>query len=347
MAKRRRRIRQAAKQRDKRKAKAGPKDKAKPEGVDPDRIRYKTNHDLPELPGMGRPQYRVIVDRTVKLNHERAFKYCEFPIFEGERQINNGHVQTLYDRMRRGSFNPKLVTLATCRFGGQTFKINGQHTCWALVNMPDHFSMEVRELQFHVNTQEDLRAVYSMFDQNLVRNEGHLTKVRLVQTDVAEGLWTSLISRLSAGMKFWLFETTHERRRYKDEEVASLAHQYKDTFRSVAFTIQENSDDAGLVTRQPVIAAMFATFDKVPTIARSFWQTVIDGLNLTNRSDPRYKLRRYLQDSAISHQSKMSGKKAVEPEMMYRVCIAAWNKWRKDEPAVAAIRGTHKRMKAG
>lgn len=347
MAKRRRKIRQAAKARDKRKANAPPEKKEKTPEVDPARVRFKTNPDLPNLPGLGAPQYKVLVDRTIKLDHDRAFRYCDLPIFEGERQINQSHVQTLYDRMRRGSFNPRLVVLASCRFGGQTFKINGQHTCWAVVNMPSHFSMEVREVQFHVNTQDDLRSVYSMFDQNLPRTEGHLTKVRLVQTDLAEGLWTSLIGRLSAGLKFWVFETARDQRRYKDEETAALAHKYKETFRAVAFTIQENSDDAGLVTRQPVIAAMFATFDKVPTIARGFWQTVIDGLNLTNRTDPRYKLRRYLQDSAISSPSKLTGKKAVEREAMYRVCIAAWNKWRKGEAALVAIRGTIKRVKAG
>lgn len=346
MAKRRKRkIQQAAKRRDKRRGKEPPKEKPKVEEVDPTRIRFKTNPDLPDLPGLNRPQYKVLVDRTVKLDHDRAFRYCDLPIFEGERQIANMHVQTLYDRMRRGSFNPRLVVLATCRFGGQTYKINGQHTCWALVNMPSHYSIDVREVQFHVTTQDDLRSVYSMFDQNLPRSEGHLTKVRLVHTDVAEGVWTSHINRLTAGLKFWLFDTYQKRSRYKDEEMASLAHEYKETFRAVAFTIQENHDDAGLIKRQPVIAAMFATFDKVPTIARGFWQTIVDGLNLTDRSDPRYKLRRYLQDSAISSPSRYSGKKAVEPEAMYRVCIAGWNKWRKGETAQVSIRAANKRVR--
>lgn len=331
--------------RKRRKRKKG-KDKPKVKEVDPDRIRFKTNTDLPDLPGINRPQYKVLLDRMIKLDHEKAFAYCDLPIFEGERQISDGHVQMLYDRMRRGSFNPRLVVLATCRFGGKNYKINGQHTCWALVNMPAHFSMEVRELQFHVGTEEHLRAVYSMFDQNLARNEGHLTKIRLVGTATVEGVWASHINRLSSGLKFWLFETKREQRRYKDEEMAALAHKYKEIFRGVAFLLQENGEEIGLVKRQPTIAAMFATFDKVPTIARGFWQTIIDGLNLSDRSDPRYKLRRYLLESAISSPSKASGKKAVESEVMYRVCIAAWNKWRKDERAQVSIRPTNKRVKA-
>lgn len=334
----------------KKKKKAAKKQKRRAESkkrtlvADP-RVLHAVRKNLPVIPGMKKPKYAVLLDRMIKLDHDHAFKYCDLPIFEGERQITDPHVQLLYDRMKRGSFNPNLVVIAACEFAGVTYKINGQHTCWAIVNMPPSFSMRVREIKYAVTSEENLKSVYSMFDQNLARTEGHLTKVRLVNTDVTAGLRSSLINLLSSGLKYWLFEAKQDRSRHKDEEVAMLARLHKETFRNVGFMIQDNGDMIGNIKRQPVVAAMMATFDKMPRGAADFWQPTIDGLNLTDKNDPRWRLKKYLEDSGLGTSSRGSTRKPVSPEAMYRVCILAWSKWRREEESRGSLRPTIRRVR--
>lgn len=323
--------RKKSKMKQKQKNKSAKNKVSKKKIIKDPRILHSVNKDLPVIPGIKKMKYSVLSDRMITLDHDRAFKYCDLPIFEGERQITDPHVQLLYDRMKRGSFNPELVVLANCEFAGKTYKINGQHTCWAIVNMLPTFAMRVREIRYAVTSEENLKSVYSMFDQNLARSEGHLTKVRLVNTDVTSGVRASLINNLTSGLKFWLFESKTERRRYKDEETALMAKQHQETFRSVAFVLQDNSDLVGDLKRQPVIAAMMATFDKLPRGAIDFWQTVVDGLQMDSKNDPRWRLKKYLADSALGTSTRGTMRRPVEPEVMYRVCIQAWNKWRKEE----------------
>lgn len=310
------------------------------------RIRYRVNADLPDIPGMKSPNYTILSDRKVTLDHGKAFWYCDLPIFPGEREITNIHVQKLYDRMRRGSFNERIVTISTCRFEGVTYKINGQHTCWALVNMPDDYSLQVREIRFEASTKEDLKAIYSMFDQNLPRTEGHLTKVRLVDTETTAGVHVSLLNGLISGLKFWLFESTNDRRRHHDEEMTLLAKKHSQVFRSVAFILQDNKDSIGDVKKQPVVAAMMATYYKVPRMADQFWSPVITGLDLIEKNDARWRLRKYLAEHTTGATHRASTKKSASPEAMYRVCINCWSKWRKGEPMVMTPKATKRRMKA-
>ncbi|KKN81506.1 hypothetical protein LCGC14_0317650 [marine sediment metagenome] len=311
-----------------------------------ERLRFKVNTDLPDVPGIRAPKCTVISDRKTVLGHEKAYRYCALPIFAGERDISEDHVQKLWDRMKRGSFDDKLVTLATCRYDHVTYKINGQHTCWALVNMPSDYELQVREISYSVDTKEDLKSIYSMFDQSLPRSEGHLTKVRLADTEVTTGVHMSLISALVSGMKMWLFEKSTDRKRHRNEEMAMLVKEHSQTFRSVALMLQDNKDSIGDVKRQPVIACMMATYDKVPRMAGQFWGPVITGLDLTNKTDARWRLRKYLADHTTGATYRVNMKKSAPPEVMYRVCINCWNKWRKGDPMSMTPKATKLRVRA-
>jgi hypothetical protein len=308
-----------------------------------------TNPDLPELPGFKAPNIKVHSDNTNMLfTHEKAYEYCDLPIFEGERPISDRHVQSLYDKMRRRLFNFRLVILSSAIFDDQRFKINGQHTSWAYVNLTPEEVAElygevfVREVIYKVDSAADMKSLYSQYDAGMIRSEGHLTKVQLIGESSVSGISTNNLNPLVSGLKMWLFESKHERQRYGSEEVVVLVDKHKDVFQLVATVLQDNKENAKLIRRQPVIAAMFATFSKVPTKARGFWQPVADGIGFESKTDPRYKLRQTLQDAVLNVTS--SSKKPTAPEDLFRMAILAWNKWRKDESAQASLRTTKRRV---
>ncbi len=309
------------------------------------------NKELPDLANLTPPKVHIVSDNhTLLLDHDKAYEYCDLPIFKGERNISEAHVQTLYDKMRRKLFNWRLVILSSAIYKGVRYKINGQHTCWAFVNLsPEEVrklygDVHVRELIYRVDSHADMKSVYGMYDGHLSRTDQHLTKLQLVGEAVISGVSMSLVGPLVGGMKFWLFEKKHERQRYGPEENAALVAKHNVTLRHVAEMLKENTDNIKILKRQAVVAAMFSTFDKVPTIAKGFWQPVADGLSLDSKNDPRYRLRALLQETVVGAAGR-SNLRPMSTEDMYRVSISAWNKWRKDDVAMTTIRATKARTK--
>lgn len=301
--------------------------------------------DKLQLTGQERLEYEVLSDTKVKLDNDKAAAYIDLPIFEGERNVTDGHVQTLYDEMRRGNFNELLVVLSTCELKGVTYKVNGQHTCWAKMFMPESYAPTVREIRYRVKTDEQLRNLYAVYDRGKVRTEGHLTKIKLVNTPAAEGIWSSNIEKLTAGMKYWLYPNKQERMRIRDSETAALVkHQHGQVFQNVGRFLQEHHDARHLV-RQPVIGAMFDNFNKVPTIAPDFWEKVATGLGLDDKRDPRYHLREFLTRVVMQKSPSASLKRLADSEEIYRICVQAWNHWRKGG-AVQMLRPTKERVKS-
>jgi hypothetical protein len=311
--------------------------------------KIKVNHDLPELPNMTPPHMNVVSDTTVKFDIDKAWEYGDLPIFQGERNVVTDHVQRLYDAMRRQSFNWRLIILSSAWHNGTRYKVNGQHTSAAFIELSGqeiaklYPNINVREIIYDAKSEEDLVAIYSMYDVSLPRTDGHLTKLQLLNKTSVDGVNVSNIACLTSGMKFWLFEKKHERGRYGPAETTALVDKHQQAFRNVADFIQANPDNAKTIKRQGVIAAMFATYNKVPTIATGFWQKVADGIGLDSKTDPRYKLNRLLQEVVINAAGR-SNQRTVSSEELYRMCVSAWNKWRNDEVAQVALRTTKRRV---
>lgn len=287
--------------------------------------------DLLTVPHSGKLQYEVISDGTITLDHASAARYIDLPVFPGERKAGNEQVQLLYDEMRRGTFNELLVILSTAVLEGVEYKINGQHTCWAVQCMPASFSLRVREIKYRVHNQTQLKMLYRTYDRAKARTDAHLTKVQLAGTPVMEGLNISLVGKISGGLKFWYFDEPHDRGRVTPEQVAAIVqNQLFELWRRVALCVQTHAVEHKHIARSPVIGAMFATFEKVPTKAEEFWGPVATGLGLTNKTDPRLKLRDLLMQSTT--RVSLGAKDYLAPEAVYRMCILAWNHWRKHSP---------------
>lgn len=286
-----------------------------------------------------------VSDRMVTLSHAKAFWYAGLPIFRGERGAGDKHTQFLFDQMRLKRFNWDNVIIATAEFEGRTYKINGQHTCWAVTFMPDNFMEQVREKRYRVKNEEQMRALYMTFDANKPRTAAHLTKVELTAIPGLDKVWGTTLQKVANAVLFWQFDGKHKRDRYGPAQVAQIIRdRYLDTVQRTALFYQIIHNESKDIRRQPVIAAMLATFDKVPTLADQFWKPVADGVALNTKNDPRWRLRQYLSEFALGN-SKGSDRKSTDPESMYRACIVCWNKWRQGEELKTTPRATKSRVK--
>lgn len=291
--------------------------------------------------------YKVLSDTTVILDEEKAASYIELPVFKGEREINEQNVQRLYDEMCKGTFNPLLVILSSCEFEGVTYKINGQHTCWAKYYC-EGYTPQVREIRYRVETEEDLRQLYATYDRNMGRSDAHLTMVELANNPHLRDIPNNIIKLATAGLKFWNFTSSADRRRCSPQDIASLAtEKHLNLFLTVCGFIREHIEgnrDAQFARRVAVIAAMFETFNKAATAAIEFWQPVINGINLNSKEDPRYLLRAFLLSVKVNSASSRR-ERSVTDEELYNHCVPMFNKWRKGEKS-KIIRPTQERVRA-
>lgn len=292
---------------------------------------------------------KVISDKTINFTKARAFSYLELETFEGERQVNERHVQFLYNNWVGGRFMWDHVIIAQARCDGKFYRINGQHTCWMRVNLPDDYFIkkgeepQVREVVYEVPDEENLRTLYSTFDQNKTRSAGHVFKALLVGTNHVADVWPSVIGVLGSGLKHWLYEPADQRLLSANDMAEIVRDKHESLFRIVGLYFQSHYNEWRASRRAAVIGAMFATFDASGGKAPEFWDPVITGLNLVDKSDPRYALRKWLE---THYQGESGTHEYASAEDTYRVCILAWNKWRTGQKAIATLRPTDKRVKA-
>jgi hypothetical protein len=290
-----------------------------------------------------------VSDRRVPFIEGRAIDYIELPIFPGEREVNESHVQFLYDQAKARRFNWDLVQIARADFEGKTYKINGQHCAWmrlalGVLDEEPH----VREIHYRVSTLGQMKTLYGTFDRAKPRTDPHLVRVELVGTPAAEGLTARAVSRLAPAFRFWKYGDSEDARRCGAAELAAMIladhAQLFNTIGHFVYSIQGDKVAMNRIDRMGVLAAMVDNFARVPTIAPEFWVKVAEGTNL-EKDDARFQLMRYLDSVAMQRSGANSTKRVVDPEEVYRVCISAWNRWRSGEK-VNMLRPTAKRMKS-
>ena len=278
-------------------------------------------------------QFKILQDTEINLTRKRAFDFLEAEPFEGERLVREGHVQHLYDEVCAGRFVWHHVMLALAMLKGRTYRINGQHTCWMRVNIPesqDPGKCMVRQIVYEVPDEDGLRGLYSTFDRNAPRTAQHIGRVMIMGHECGANLPPTYIGGLIAGFRvFWCgnANNAHLRGRMSvDEIVGLIGKNYGQLFGAVGLFYQAHAREAAWVRRAAVLGAMFATFEKSVELSNEFWTPVVSGIGLPEKNDPRYQLRRWIETHTQSSGNALGVKTSTEEN--YRVCVNCWNKWR-------------------
>ena len=277
--------------------------------------------------------YKVISDEEINLTRKRAFEFLESNAFIGERTVREGHVQHLYDEWLGGRFIWQHVILSVGVLKDVTYRLNGQHTCWMRVNIPesqDPGPCKVRLIAYRVEDDEGLRSLYSTFDRNAPRTSCHISKIMLMQTEAGATLQQNVLSVVTAG--FRLFLSDQPNKMPVDETVGLIKHNYSTLFNIVGRFHQMHRRAVPWSARAAALAGMWATFEKNVMASETFWTSVFTGLNLPEKSDPRWQLRNWF----LTHnQSTTPGQIRTTAEESYRACLYLWNRWRSNEPVLS------------
>ncbi len=284
-------------------------------------------------------------EKKKPFDRAKATEILELPEFVGDRRLNQSHVDGLVRAMQRGTFHAEWVSIITCflETDGKTYRMNGQHTAWARMEMPDSWPCEVKCLEYVAKTEEDMRTLYSSIDRSSPRTKANVIDSYLAGTDQFGHLKSRVLRILPQGFSIWLWHTPHERKRHDGDDVAFLLKtEHFDLAIKVARFMNKQPDTQKCILRAAVVGAMFATFNRAPQIAEKFWAPVGDGLNFDKKSDPRLVLRNWLIQTAVgTGAGSRTDKKKVTQEYMVRACLVAWNAYRQNRP-LQVIRPTER-----
>jgi len=299
-------------------------------------------------------------DRKVDFTRAVATKILEAKEFPGERRLRDDHVIYLNSTMKRETFRAELVRLitCTCKEDDLTYRMNGNHTCWALLEMPEDYVCPGKVTLSHyvAKTFEDVRILYTSIDRGASRTRAHVIMARLAGIEQFVDLKREVVRVLSQGYSFYKWANASERNKHDGDDVAFLMQGEDKNIVSVmvAYLKTFSVPSVKWLTRAPVMGAMFTTFEKDPEAARLFWDSVREATGFTEVSDPRRKLRDELMTKALmgGRTTRRRGgrkeKNLVISEEMYHWSIHAWNAWRsgKTLQSLRAFLGSKERPKA-
>lgn len=296
-------------------------------------------------------------ETQIELTRQYAERHIAAPSFCGERNVRPFHVKALATTMQRGTFRHEWVQLIVCkcnepcadlqgaeRSAGTLWRMNGQHTCHARLQLPDDYKCPVRLLKYVAKTAYDMRILYASIDRIACRGTRDVYKSYLAGEPSLSGYSVAILRSVPGGLRHFLFGLSSGRngRSYdSDEVVYLLLTDYLELTQCVmGFLREQEHREAQWMLRAGVIAAMYATFERDTKAAHSFWTAVASGVGIQSTSDPRLKLRSFMEST--SAYGRDGGKTGVDRETYYRISLLAWNAWREGRP-VKLLRAPERR----
>lgn len=303
--------------------------------------------------------------KIVEFTHKRASQLLEMKEFVGDRKLKQRHVDVLVHHMKSGTFHSEHVQLMTCycEETKEEYRINGQHTAWARLEMPSDWPCKVTTIQYSARKMEDVRRLYATVDRGSPRSRRNVIDSYLSGTSEfgKYGIWSVRNAAVGLNTLLSLKKSTSSRShagRPADDIAYMMLTEWLDASQEVCELLDTCVRDAkrgsstNFMHRAIVVAAIFATWEFVndaddATFAdwNSFWCSVRDGLNFESLGDPRRMLRNYLAKpltAGLDHGDQRMGVELAA----YDACIRCWNAWRKGQE-VARIPLSYRPQKSG
>lgn len=268
--------------------------------------------------------FQLITSEALPLTHALAIEFRDLPGSPTERELNQGRMRHLAQKIEQGLTVPFHWATATMP-DGQKYRINGQHSSTLLANLNGGFPEKaiVYRDEYTVDGPDGLASLFRQFDD---RKSGRTA------ADVAgayQGLEDALKDTAKPIAKLGI-EGVSWYRRYIEkvptpvgDEQYRLFHESQ-LHRFLLWLNDVFSIKTPELKRVPVVAAMHATFEKNEEEARKFWMQVARGGKEYEDEAPSTVLDSWLK-------SLKEEKTDVGPGDYFRGCVYAWNAHREEK----------------
>lgn len=286
-----------------------------------------------------------LIDRpkTQRATKKLAKIYAEMEPAPNDRPLSERRLQVYQKLLAEGQFRPVTWASALCEETGDLYRVNGKHTSIMLSGLEEMPEFFITIEEYECDTLEDVAKLYATFDSAMQSRTARdiymsfaatVSELKNVPIKAIQSAVTG-IAMHKMGLEAYSRAQPVERAEHlldHPEFVIWLAelmqggHSYSETG-------SRSKQRCAHLLRQPVVAAMFATWSKAKQQASEFWSTVRDETGVSPTTPDR-KLARFLVTTSMTRggSGTYRGKlKAAGTREIYVKCLHAWNAWRKGE----------------
>jgi hypothetical protein len=214
--------------------------------------------------------------------------------------------------------------IALCVNGdGKKYLVNGQHTLNAIFEAGISITLPIQT--FHIQSKDDVAAVYSRFDKQHKRTRADT--FRAFQMEAKLEMSYTAVNHYGACAYFMLNNLNRavNRTSISDDEVMDFMHEWK-PYAKQYFSSIELSGSLRIPLERREIFSIGLMTSRHSKRADDFWHFVVtdDGLYV---GDPRKTLHNWLSDSGVGggNVGYTRKKRIVRTSESIRCVVAAWN----------------------
>lgn len=282
--------------------------------------------------------------KTVRVTRPLAAKFATMEPAPGDRPLSERRLLVYQRALAEGRFRPVEWATAYCKETGGTYRVNGKHTSTMLSGLAKIPEFYATIQEYECPTLRDVAELYATFDASIQSRTARDVYLSFASTvPELRNLPPRLISTVASGMAMHLAngDRTGGRQWGQAVERAELLLEYTDFCEWWCRVVSAGEENNGrghdgrrkgqMLIRQPVAAAMMATYIVDRTKASEFWCAVRDETGGKNNLADRV-LARYLRDTAVDTAKNRTAKLLADSRAIYSKCLTGWNAWRAQRP---------------
>lgn len=263
----------------------------------------------------------------LKCTRPLASKFAEMKAAPHDRNFSAGRGEFIKSAITDGRFRIAGFASCYCKETSETYRVNGKHTSMVLNELNGEFPQDLFATveQYEADSLEDVARLYSTFDhRKSLRTTGDInTAFAAVHPDLA-GVPSRIINTCCIGLSFATWEDGYYGHEVDERAALLLAHpNFVTWFYSLT---KEHGGGRHPLSRGPICAAAFRTFQKNQKHSTEFWSLVRDESHPDN-TNPTRILGRWIATHCIKS-GLVKGKGLDSRRGIYARSITAWNAWR-------------------
>jgi hypothetical protein len=272
--------------------------------------------------------------KTELVTQTLAIKFRDMDPVPHDRTLNPKRVEAYRKMLAAGLFRPVHWATVHCSETQSTYRANGKHTSNLFAeyeNLPQPVYAIIEH--YHCDDLDDVARLYATFDsRSQVRNTNDINRAFAAVDPELSELPSKIISLCVTAISYYRWGDSYSQKPAADRAECLLEEDNK-KFVTWVYSILRASDidSARLLWRSPVVAAMYASYQKSKRAANEFWLAVRDGTGATPKVPDRF-LHRFLLSKAVNTGRGAAGRRGRDlagPREMYVKCLHAWNAWRR------------------
>lgn len=271
--------------------------------------------------------------KTEKVTQSLAIKFRDMDPVPHDRPLNPKRLEAYRKMLAAGLFRPVQWATVHCNETQATYRVNGKHTSnlfaeYEELPQPIHATIE----NYHCDDLDDVARLYATFDSRTqVRTTNDINRAfAAIDPHLAE-IQTRIVNMCVTAIAYVQFGDRYSSKPAAERAECLLDERNKMFVRWASDILGAKSSNIHM-WRSPVVAAMYASFQKSNKAATEFWLAVRDGTGASPKTPDRvlYKflLTKFVQNGQGA--TSRSARALCGPREMYVKCLHAWNAWRRD-----------------